>query len=99
MTEWWRKLIGLLRREDMDADLREEMQTHLEMKAAATGDPHTASRQFENTTLHLEDSRAPWGWPRFEAEAPISIQSEGRAVAPAGVDRCRPYAQAAGCAG
>src|SRR5882672_4922600 len=67
MTEWWRKLTGILRREDIDAELQEEMQTHLEMKASATGTPHAARQQFGNTTLHLEDSRTAWGWPRIEA--------------------------------
>ncbi|MGH9660552.1 MAG: ABC transporter permease, partial [Bryobacteraceae bacterium] len=67
MTEWWRKLIWLLRKEAFDAGLQEEMQTHLEMKASATGNAGAARRQFGNTTLLLEDSRAAWGWPQIEA--------------------------------
>jgi putative ABC transport system permease protein len=67
MTEWLRKLSGLRHREEIDADLREEMQTHLEMKALAMSDQFAARRQFGNTTRLLEDSRAVWGWPRIEA--------------------------------
>ncbi len=67
MTEWWRKLTGLLYRGSIDAELREEMQAHLEMKAAETGDPYAARRQFGNQALLLEDSRAAWGWPVAEA--------------------------------
>jgi len=66
MTEWWRKVSGWLRREVIDAELQEEIRTHLEMKASSTGDPRSAHRQFGNTTLLLEDSRAAWGWPRLE---------------------------------
>jgi putative ABC transport system permease protein len=67
MMEWWRRLAGLLRRSSLDADLEEEMQTHLSMKASDTGDPHAARRQFGNTTLLLEDARSAWGWPAAEA--------------------------------
>ncbi len=67
MTEWWRKLKGRLRRDAIDAELQEEIQTHLEMKAAATGDPYAARRQFGNATLLFEESRAAWGWPRLES--------------------------------
>lgn len=65
MTQWWRKLTGWFRRDLIDAELQEEMQTHLEMKAAASGDPHAARRQFGSATLLLEDSRAAWGWPHL----------------------------------
>ncbi len=67
MTELLRKLAGLLRRNDIGAGLHEEIETHLEMKASATSDPHAARRQFGNTALLLEDARAAWGWPRIEA--------------------------------
>ncbi|MCW5981819.1 MAG: ABC transporter permease [Bryobacteraceae bacterium] len=66
MSEWRRKLAGRLRRDEIDAELEEEMRTHLEMKASATGDPAAARRQFGNTTLLMEDSRAAWGWPQLE---------------------------------
>ena len=66
MMEWWRRLSGLLRRSALDADLEEEMQTHLAMKASDTGDLSAARRQFGNTTLLLEDARSVWGWPAVE---------------------------------
>jgi len=67
MTEWLRKLGAWRRRKTIDAELQEEIDLHLAMKTSATGDAHAAQRQFGNTTLHLEDSRAAWGWPRPEA--------------------------------
>ncbi len=67
--ERWRKLAGFLRRSAMEAEIQEEIQTHLAMKAAATGDEDAARRQFGNTTLLLEQSRDAWGWPRLEGWA------------------------------
>jgi predicted permease len=66
MKELWRKLAALRRREEIAADLLEEMQTHVAMKASDTGDPHAAQRTFGNATLLLEDSSTPWRWPRLE---------------------------------
>lgn len=66
MAEWRRRLAGRLRRDAIDAELQEEMRTHLEMKASATDDPDGARRQFGNITLLLEDCRAVWGWPRLD---------------------------------
>src|SRR5215471_9955558 len=67
MRAWWRKLAGWLRRDAIEAELREEMRTHIEMRASAKGDPAGARRQFGNMTLLIEDSRAAWGWPRLES--------------------------------
>ena len=67
MTEWGRKLTALFRRDEIDAELREEMQTHLEMKASETCDSQAARREFGNVTRLVEDSRAAWGWPQIEA--------------------------------
>ena len=66
MPELWRKLKGRLRRDAIEEELREEMQTHLEMKASDSGDVFASRRQFGNATLLLEDSRDAWSWPRFE---------------------------------
>ena len=66
MTELWQKLTGKLRRDKIDAELEEEMRTHLAMKTSANDDPAAARRQFGNLTLLLEDSRDAWGWPRPE---------------------------------
>jgi predicted permease len=65
-VELLRKLTGRVRRDAIDAELQEEMQIHLDMKASATGDRHAALRDFGNPTLLLEDSREAWGWPRVE---------------------------------
>jgi len=54
MSEWWRKLAGLLHRNEIGSELEEEMRTHLEMKASVADDPHAARRQFGNVKL-LED--------------------------------------------
>ncbi len=67
MPELWRKLSSARRRVEIDADLQEEMRTHIEMRASDSGDPDAARRQFGNTTLLLEDSRAAWGWPQLES--------------------------------
>lgn len=66
MKELWRKLTALSRREEIAGELLEEMRTHVEMKASATGDPHSAQRAFGNTTILLEESSDAWGWPRLE---------------------------------
>lgn len=68
MNELWRKLTGFLRRRDIEADLREEIQTHLAMKAADVGDD-AARRQFGNVTLIVEQSRDAWRWPWLEGAA------------------------------
>ncbi|MPY89994.1 MAG: FtsX-like permease family protein [Luteitalea sp.] len=67
MTSWGRKLRGWCRRRSIEAELREEMQAHLDMKAEETCDPDGARRQFGNTTLLLEEARDAWGWPQVEA--------------------------------
>ena len=69
MNEIRRKLRGWRRRNAIDADLREEMRTHVEMKAEETGDWRAARLAFGNPTLLLEDARAEWGWPQLEAWA------------------------------
>jgi hypothetical protein len=56
-----------LHRDTIEAELQEEMRTHLEMRASATGDVDNARRQFGNVTLLTEDSRAEWGWPQVES--------------------------------
>jgi putative ABC transport system permease protein len=65
-VDWLRKLRGFAGRRALDADLEEEIRTHLEMKAADS-DPAVARRQFGNATLYLEDARSVWRWPRLDA--------------------------------
>ncbi len=74
MSELWRRLRVLLRRERFDSDLEEEMQAHVEMQAEeneANGiEPeearYAARRQFGNATLLKERSRDTWGWASVE---------------------------------
>jgi putative ABC transport system permease protein len=67
MTEWWRKFKAWRRRDAIAADLREEIESHLEMRASDTGSAAAAQRRFGNPGLILEDARDAWGWPRPEA--------------------------------
>ena len=70
----WRRLLFLFRRNQMDQDLREEMQFHLEMKAhekrqAGMGEKEgqqAASREFGNALLLKEVSRDMWGFRSIE---------------------------------
>jgi putative ABC transport system permease protein len=64
--DWLRKFRGFLNRRALAAELEEELRVHLEMKAEDARDPSAARRQFGNTTLHLEDSRAAWRWSRLD---------------------------------
>jgi predicted permease len=66
MTAFWRKLNGWWRRDAIEAELQEEIRTHLEMKAADLGGPSPARQGFGNPTLILEEARSAWGWPRLE---------------------------------
>jgi putative ABC transport system permease protein len=70
MRELWRRLLFLLRRRRLDAELAQELQFHLEMKAREyeeSGLPpeearRAARRQFGNTLCVRESSREFWGW-------------------------------------
>ena len=60
--ELWRSLRYLFHRDRMDRDLEEEMRHHLEMKAAASGGPLLAARQFGNLAALKQQSRDAWLW-------------------------------------
>jgi macrolide transport system ATP-binding/permease protein len=66
LSALWRKLEGWWRRDAIDEELREELRTHLEMKAADVGSANAARQAFGNPALILEDARSAWGWPRLE---------------------------------
>jgi predicted permease len=74
MSELWRRLARLFRRERFDRELEEEMRFHLEMKAQdhreagmdAQQARYAARRQFGNVTLLREVSREMWGWAWLE---------------------------------
>jgi putative ABC transport system permease protein len=73
--ELWRRLWFLLRRNQMERDLHEEMRQHLEWKTSEqieAGIPAAqagaaARRQIGNMTLQHERSREQWGFPRLES--------------------------------
>jgi macrolide transport system ATP-binding/permease protein len=67
MTAFWRKLKGWWRRDAIDAELQEEIRTHLDMKADDVGSVKLARQRFGSPALVLEDARSAWGWPALEA--------------------------------
>lgn len=85
MGEMWRRLGCLFRRRRLDAELTEELQFHLEMKAAEYADEgvpqpearSAARRQFGNILLVRESSRDFWGWRWLDemlADAKIGLR-------------------------
>ena len=74
MNLFLRKLRWLARRNSKEADLRDELQFHLEEEAAqaqAAGmmteqSKWAARRELGNVTLLMEETRAAWGWPSLE---------------------------------
>jgi len=74
MSSFFRKLRWLLQRSGKEAELRQELQFHLDEEAAErrqdglTGDAarRAASRELGNRTLVEENTRAVWGWVFLE---------------------------------
>ena len=74
MNSLFRKLRWLTKRPDKEAELREELQFHLEEEAEqrqadglAKDDARWAARrELGNLTLVEENTRAAWGWTRLE---------------------------------
>ena len=72
--ETWRRVKMILRRETFDADLREEMRLHRELRERELREAgmsekeagHKASREFGNATALREESRERWGWQWLE---------------------------------
>ncbi|MEO8661957.1 MAG: ABC transporter permease, partial [Bryobacteraceae bacterium] len=72
MREWWNKLRG---RPNFEADLAEELETHLAMerdelreRGLPTQDADSAARRaFGNTTRIAEQTREAWGLPSLES--------------------------------
>ena len=74
MNSFFRKLRWLTKRPDKEAELREELQFHLEEEAEqrqGDGLPEeearwAARRELGNLTLVQENTRAAWGWTILE---------------------------------
>ncbi len=74
MMAFFRKLNWLLRRRDKEAELREELQFHLEEEAEqhraegldSAAASHAAKRELGNLTLVQENTRSAWGWTMLE---------------------------------
>lgn len=74
MRSFFRKLRWLTQRSERQAELREELQFHLEEEAGehredGLADPdaqRAARRDLGNLALVEEDTRAAWGWTRLE---------------------------------
>jgi predicted permease len=69
LTQLWRRITYLARRNQMDADIAEEMRLHLELKTAAAGDVSVAQKQFGNLVRLKEKSRDAWGWGWLDSVA------------------------------
>jgi putative ABC transport system permease protein len=67
---WWNRLRArikaLRRRKQLDRDLEEELQFHLDMQAQAGAAPRAARRQFGNVTSLKEACRERWVLPSLE---------------------------------
>ena len=74
MNSFFHKLRWLRRRADKEAELREELQFHLEQDAEQRRDDGlterearwAARRELGNVALVQEGTRAAWGWARLE---------------------------------
>ena len=74
MNSFFRKLRWLTQRSDKEAELREELQFHLEEEAEQRQEDGLAEdearwaarRELGNLALVEEDTRAAWGWTRLE---------------------------------
>ncbi|HET9529165.1 MAG TPA: ABC transporter permease, partial [Blastocatellia bacterium] len=77
LSQVWRRLLCLLRRDRLERELEEEMRFHLEMKVQENIDAgmapvdarQRAARQFGNMTLLREVSREMWGFRSIETFA------------------------------
>jgi predicted permease len=73
--ELWRRLTALLRRDQIDADLAEEMRLHVELRAQQQAEAgvsteearYAAQRRFGNALLWKEAGRDSWGWRWLES--------------------------------
>ena len=88
----------LMRRQQFDADLDEEMRLHVELReqeqerAGLTPEDarYAALRRFGNTTLLKEESYMAWGWELVGKFFPGHRLRQPRHVAQPGTHHCRP---------
>src|SRR5262245_36064864 len=74
MRALFQRLRWLFQRSSREAELREELQYHLDEEAAQRQDDGTAGdaaryasqRELGNVALVAEDTRAAWGWTQLE---------------------------------
>src|ERR671913_2143510 len=74
LHQFWLRLRSIWRSRELDADLEEEMQFHLEMREQALRDDGhagadaraAARRQFGNTLRIKETLREQWRWPLID---------------------------------
>jgi putative ABC transport system permease protein len=74
LAEFGRRLLMLLRRQQFDADLDEEMRLHRELREheqierglSAKEARYAAQKRFGNDLVLREESRDMWGWNRLE---------------------------------
>ena len=59
-----RKLYWMTQRSRREADLRDELQFHMDQEADQP--PAAARRERGNLALLMEDTRAQWGWPTLD---------------------------------
>src|SRR5215831_12160957 len=77
MSSFFRKLSWLTQRSDKEAELREELQFHLEREAeeqqvgglTQNEAQWAAQRELGNLAQVQENTRAVWGWTRLEQVA------------------------------
>jgi putative ABC transport system permease protein len=65
-SELWRRLAHLFGRQQWDADLAEEMQLHINLRAESNSQS-SARRSFGNVSRLREESRAAWGWTLLDS--------------------------------
>jgi predicted permease len=73
MGRLWRRIAFWLRRDRIEAELREEIEAHRQLRRDAlafhdAAEPEAESyRALGNTTLAIEDARGVWIWPWLES--------------------------------
>ena len=66
MRSFFRKLIWLAQRRRREAELRDELQFHLDEEAEERQSEWAARRELGNVTRLQEDVRTAWGWTSLE---------------------------------